>query len=208
MSATLPTEITPPQTNLTIDEISTQLAQAMKAAEELTFSKLAHAPRTPWITPELASALELVKDKRRNHDPQAEVEYRRLKSWARKIKRDWTREQLCSASAQSSTALWHSTRRLKKGFRERKKRLKRDGRPVPWSQTHQVFSEYLSQTQWAPSQVLDEEIQLLAASEQLFPPSLEEPSQFTMEELETVIAGLTRGKAPGPDDVRAELILF
>ena len=206
--ATMPREITPPQTNLTIDEISQQLAQAMKTAEELTFSKLEHAPRTPWITPELASALQLVKDKRKNHDPQAEVEYRRLKSWARKIKRDWTREQLCTANAQSSTSLWHSTRRLKKGFRERKTRLKRDGRPVPWSQTHQVFSEYLSQTQWAPSQVSDEEIQLLADSEQIFPPSLENPSQFTMEELEQVIAGLKRGKAPGPDEVRAELILF
>ena len=47
--------------------------------------------------------------------------------------------------------------KLKTGFRERKTRLKIDGKPVPWSKQHEAFAKYLSETQWGPSEVTPDE---------------------------------------------------
>ena len=104
--------------------------------------------------------------------------------------------------------LWHSTRRLKKGFRERKTRLKRNGMPVPWSQNHQVIAEHLAQVQWGPSNVTEKETTTLKESPPLHPPHSEEPSPVTGEELDTVLATARKNKALSPDYIRAELILL
>ena len=207
--ATLPTEITPPlQDEGTLEEQAVNFTKAIAAAEKSTFRRLRVPPRSPWITPQIAEDIERVKHKRRNGDPSTETEYRQIKSRARKQKREWVRNVLEQAGRNSSTVLWHATRKLKKGFRERKSRLKRNGMPVPWSQNHQVISEHLSQVQWGPSKVTEEELQTLKESPPLRPPPEDLPSLFTMEELDTVLATLRKNKAPGPDDVRAELILL
>ena len=207
--ATLPTQSTPPVTTReTLDEHSTSFAKALMEAEKLTFKRMTVVPRSPWITPQLAEELRIVKQKRQAHDPEAETLYRQVKSKARKQKREWVRSNLEEAGRNSVTVLWHTTRRLKKGFRERKTRLKRNGRAVPWSQTHEVFAEHLSQIQWAPSQVTEEELKLLEDSPLLNPPPSQPPEDFTIEELEDVIHSLKKHKAPGPDEVRNELIIL
>ena len=207
--ATLPQESTPPTFRTdTLEEHAQQFTDVLTQAEKTTFKRMSVVPRMPWITPQLAEEIEQIKQRRRNWDPDAEKEYRQVKSKARKRKRDWTRQTLEDAGRNSTTVLWRATRRLKKGFRERKTRLKRNGRPVPWSQNHQVLADHLSQVQWAPSQVTEDEIRTLRDSPALHAPQTDAPSPFTMEELDTVLATLRKNKAPGPDNIRAELILF
>ena len=140
--ATLPSESTPPAEAQ--GATSSTVRQALISAEEVTFKKQRYAPRTPWITSELAEKLQLAKNKMAEHDPMGEADYRIAKSQARKIKGDWVRANLEQAQNTSRTALWHASRKLKKGFEERKTRLKRNGRPVPWSKTHEVVADHLS----------------------------------------------------------------
>ena len=118
------------------------------------------------------------------------------------------RRTLQMAGRTSTTVLWRSTRRLKKGFQERKTSLKRNGVPVPWSQNHQVISEHLANTQWGPSKVTEEELNTLKESAPIYPAQEEAPSMFSMEELDAVLATLRKNKAPGPDDIRSEFILL
>ena len=119
--ATLPSESTLPEDTLddTIESKSKVFLQALSSAEELTFKMQRYALRTPWITSELAEKLHIATNKMAEHDPAGEEEYRRAKSQARKIKRDWIRENLEQAQSTSQTTLWHASRKLKKGFRER-----------------------------------------------------------------------------------------
>ena len=90
----------------------------------------------------------------------------------------------------------------------RKTRLKRNGRPVPWSKTHEVVAEHLSAVQWGPSSDTDAEIETLRDWPHIDQATSQPPKDFTMEELDYAIARLKKNKAPGPDEVRAEIILL
>ena len=180
----------------------------LMSAEEITCKKQRYAPRSAWITSELAEKLQIAKIELAEHDPTGEDGYRRAKSQARKIKRDWVRTNLEQAQNTSEATLWHASGTLKKGFRERKTRLKRNGKPVPWSKTHEVVAEHQATVQWGPSSVTDTEIETLMGSAQLHQPAGNAPTEFTMEELEYVIPRLKKNKARGPDEVRAEIILL
>ena len=97
--------------------------------------------------------------------------------------------------------------RLKRGFSERKSRLKRNGRPVPWSETHKVFAEHLSQVQWGPSKVTPQQLQQLKDRPNIHDHSSAAIEPFTMSELTTAIRKIKKGRAPGLDGLRSELIL-
>ena len=71
------------------------------------------APRTPWITSELAEKLQIAKNKMAEHDPTGQEKYWRAGSQAHKIKRDRVRTNLEQAQNTSQTALWHASRKLK-----------------------------------------------------------------------------------------------
>ena len=192
----------------TLDESNKQLVSALLQAEEITFQRQEFAPRANWMPPELATRLEQIKTRRRAHDYTAHQDYKKAKAEARKIKREWLRSQLYMDSQSGSTKLWQATRKLKTGFRARRTRLKQNGRPVPWSKTHHVFADHLSNKQWAPSTVTEEELQLLRESPPLHSPPSTPPSKFTLEELEDILFQLKKGKAPGPDNVRTELVML
>ena len=95
---------------------------------------------------------------------------------------------------------------VQKGFRERKSRLKRNGTPVPWSENHKVFADFLSTQQWGPTTVTDDERQLLRESPALATPPSQPPEPFTKQELTDVIKDLKRNKAPRPDGLPAETL--
>ena len=71
----------------------------------------------------------------------------------------------------------------------------------------EVVAGHLSNVQGGPSSATDTEIEAPRNSPQLHQPATHAPTDFTMEELDYVITSLKKNKAPGPDEVRAEVIL-
>ena len=99
-------------------------------------------------------------------------------------------------------------RKLKRGFLERKRRLVVNGKQVPWSQTHNAFATHLANVQWAPSTLLQEELNALAETTPLYTPDKNTLPYFTMEELHRALGKTRRGRAPGPDGLRPDPILL
>ena len=106
----------------------------------------------------------------------------------------------------SQTSIWRHLKHLRKGFAERKRRLVVNGRHVHWSKTHQAFATYLQDEQWGPSAVTEDELDILRHSPQLNPADQNDPGLFTPNELQTALNKLSRGRAPGPDGIRPELL--
>ena len=165
-------------------------------------------PKQPWITPELAKQIETVRQQRIRCDPDYPANFKAVKKEARKLKRDWTRSQLTKDSDTAHAHVWRVTRQLKKGFQGKRTRLKKHGKPVPWTHTHTVFRDQLNNVQWGTVSVTDEEIKLLEDSPQLHPQETTAPPQFTHEELTTVLKQLRNNKAAGLDGTKAELLLL
>ena len=86
--------------------------------------------------------------------------------------------------------IWKRMKRLKRGFSERKQRLQVQGRLVPGTQTHKAMTQQLSMKQWGPTD-----------------DSKPQPV-FTLEELHTALKKLRKGRAPGPDNLRPELLFY
>ena len=101
-----------------------------------------------------------------------------------------------------------STWRTQSEWATRRTTSKKQDKPVPWTKTHEVFAEQLTQIQWGPSTVEEDELKLLEESPPLHPPPTTPPSPFTYEELMTVMRGLKANKAPGLDGMKAEALLL
>ena len=202
-----PSHVAPPNpgnANAQTEQTYDKLAAAIKEAEKQVVPVMARRPKNPWITPALAQELEEAKKLRATHDAQAVETYKRLKTKARQHKRQWLRDKVAEANLESPHALWKVVKSFKRGFRERKSRLKRNGNPVPWSENHKVFADFLSEHQWGPTTVTAEERELLKDSPPLATPPTTSPLPFTAQELTDVLKDLKRNKAPGPDRLTAE----
>ena len=202
-----PSHVAPPNpgnANAQTEQTYDKFAAAIKEAEKQVVPVMARRPKNPWITPALAQELEEAKKLRATHDAQAVETYKRLKTKARKQKRQWLRDKVAEANLESPHALWKVVKSFKRGFRERKSRLKRNGNPVPWSENHKVFADFLSEHQWGPTTVTAEERELLKDSRPLATPPTTSPLPFTAQELTDVLKDLKRNKAPGPDRLTAE----
>ena len=95
----------------------------------------------------------------------------------------------------------------KKGFQGRKGHLLIEGKPVPWSQTHAAFRTHLESKQWKIPVHSEENLAILKSRKPLREQSTDH-NAFTLEELQTAIFKLKKGKAPGPDGVQNELFLL
>ena len=200
--------LSPPTAELestTLEEKCRRFNQAIQTAEAITFHPVQHTPRRPWISATTMRQLREVKQLKAAEDPEYVQRYRRLKTQARKEKRDWLGSQI-GDNYTLSKQLWAHARKLKKGFQERKRRLVVNGRQVPWSQTHKAFAEHLSQTQWGPSMVTLDELNLLSQTTPLHQPDTVDPGYFTMVELQDAISKIRKNRAPGPDNIRGDLI--
>ncbi|OLQ01223.1 Ribonuclease H [Symbiodinium microadriaticum] len=173
--------VNPGNANAQTDQTYDKLAAAIKEAEKQVVPVMARRPKNPWITPALAQELEEAKKLRATHDAQAVETYKRLKTKARKHKRQWLRDKVAEANLESPHALWKVVKSFKRGFRERKSRLKRNGNPVPWSENHKVFADFLSEHQWGPTTVTAEERELLKDSPPLATPPTTPPLPFTAQ---------------------------
>ena len=82
-----------------------------------------------------------------------------------------------------------------------------EGKPVPWSETHKAFRDYLENTQWKTPAHSPDNQRILNARRNLRP-SVSDHNSFSLEELQSAIQKLKRNKAPGPDQVTNELFLL
>ena len=191
----------------TIDERYGRILEAAKHAESLIFKPVQASPRQPWISHDTLQQLRQAKHLKAQEDPNYQSFYKEVKKQARREKRDWIRSQI-GTNYELSPQLWRHARRLKKGFQERKRRLVINGHQVPWSQTHSAFAQHLSGVQWGPSEVTPEEIDILRQSPPISPQDQATPPIFSMEELQTALSKLRRGRAPGPDNLRSDILLL
>ena len=138
-----------------------------------------------------------------NLDPAYSTYYKEVKKRARAAN--------ASLEANPDTthpSIWKHLRKLRQGFSGRKRRLVVQGRQIPWSKTHEATRNHLHSSQWGPSEVTEEERQILRDSPPLYNRDTVDPGYFTMEELQTALSKLRARKAPGPDGIRPELLLL
>ena len=76
-----------------------------------------------------------------------------------------------------------------------------EGKPVPWSKSHDAFKQHLEHSQWC-NKHLDHTA--LKSRNRLHPQS-QDHAPFTLEELQASLAKLKNNKAPGPDQTPNEL---
>ena len=209
---TLPSMLTPstlpqPDDNIPGDDVDGQFEafyHATKRAQQTHFPTLRYTPSKPWITADLAQEIGRARHKRiANHHDHAAF-YKEVKKRARKAKTAWLRDNLLKDTNTAHKTIWKQVQNFKRGFRAKHTRLKRLGRPVPWTSTHKVFKEHLETQQWGPSTVSSEELELLDSSPLIANPPAQAPEPFTLEEVLTALAKLRAGKAPGLDGIPAD----
>ena len=93
----------------------------------------------------------------------------------------------------------------KKRFSARRTRLVRDGVVVPWSQTHIAFRDHYALDRWAPSTLSAARVESINSEVLRMGPSLP-LAEISSVELSTAIDKLRKGKAPGHDDLTADMI--
>ena len=76
-----------------------------------------------------------------------------------------------------------------------------NGRPIPWSKTHEAFRDHLENKQWQAPHIPDHTAEIRKARAT----SPDEPP-FARAELTKAIAGSKRGRAPGPDGLVNEIV--
>ena len=209
---TLPSMLTPstlpqPDDNIPGDDVDGQfdaLYHATKRAQQTHFPTLRYTPSKPWITADLAQEIGRARHKRiANHHDHAAF-YKEVKKKARKAKTAWLRDNLLKDTNTAHKTIWKQVQNFRRGFRAKHTRLKRLGRPVPWTSTHKVFKEHLETQQWGPSTVSSEELELLDSSPLIANPPAQAPEPFTLEEMLTALAKLRAGRAPGLDGIPAD----
>ena len=77
-----------------VSEKYAHFVNATHRAQESTLPVLLAQPRKPWITPQIATEMERVRQLRIRCSDEYKQAYKDLKKLARKLKRDWTRERL------------------------------------------------------------------------------------------------------------------
>ena len=194
-----PSAISPP----TSQSFAKQILQAAYA----TLSPIARTPRRPWISIGTLTQLDNAKSLLAQGDTEGPAALRIARSMARKDKRAWIHQRLMTNPSLAHTELWRQTRQLRRGFQERNVRLEINGQPVPWSRTHEIFSNHLANTQWAPPSRPPDHYAFLqgrAVLRETFPSE----GPITHEELYIALAKLRKGKAPGPDSITSEMLLL
>ena len=132
-----------PQTSVT------DIARAIKSASENTFSGFKRNPRKPWISEETLNALQQARLAEYTAHPDSRKLRNLAKRKARKDRIQWVHDRLKEDPQANNRTMWGTVRQQKKGFVGKRTHLIQDGQPVPWSQTHEAFRNYLQDVQWA-----------------------------------------------------------
>ena len=181
---------------------------AATQAEKTSFTLCKHRPRNVWMTQDILNELEHAKKLAQLSPEEFQPYYTQLKRKARTTKKQWILAQIEATPLTSHPNIWKQMKRLERCFSERKQRLQVQGRIVPWTQTHKAMTQHLSTKQRGPTEVTTDELELLRNSPPVNMLDSKPRPIFTMEEFRTALNRLRKGRAPGPDSLRPELLLY
>ena len=184
----------------TPDRLVTQMLKAASTA----FSPSRFAPRTPWITTETLEKLRLAKQAIAEGATNAKQLLNHAKRQAKKDRVKWVHDQLLADPVAEHSTVWRTAKRQKQGFRGRKQHLVIDGKPVPWSRTHEAIRDNLQERNQPADPQLVQELQ----NRPQLRPQLPGKGEITLEELQTALTKLKKNKAPGPDSLSNEFLLW
>ena len=186
------------------DHTSKDLVTALKAASKHELPYHRRVPRTPWIQEATLLALERATQAEASGQEDATKLRNQAKRMARKDRVRWIHQQLASDPTGAYSAVWSTVRRQRKGFVGRKSHIMQDGIPQPWSRTHEVFRDHLANKQWAAKTIPQNKVEERQSKQPLYPKESDEPL-FTLQELRAAINRIKPNKAPGPDELPADV---
>ena len=176
----------------------------MREAARDTISYRQFVPRTPWITDGTLLALEEARRAEATQAPDWKELRNKANRLAKKDRVGWVHRELTRDPAGTSSTVWNVVRRQKRGFQGRRAHLEEDGRPQPWSRTHEVFRNHLQNSQWATPIISQQAADRRNCRPHLHTTQADEDA-FSIQDLKDALAKIKAGKAPGPDGVVGEL---
>ena len=183
------------------------MVETLKEAAQQTFTKQVLKPKRPWITQQTLEPLQAARQAEANQDHNSKSLRNAAKRLAKKDRIAWIHHKLSEDAGHYQQGMWSTARSRKKGFQGKKRHLVVDNKPVPWSRTHQAFWDHLQNKQWKNSEPNPERVAVLESRRRLHPKVIDHNS-FTIEEMQTAIDKLKKGKVPGPDKLVNELFML
>ena len=182
-----------------------RFSAALQRAAEKVFVYQTRQPRKPWITEATMTALQAARAAESQAVPEAKPLRNKAKRLARKDRVAWVHARLAEDPGGLTKNVWRMAKQQKRGFVGKRSHLMVEGKPVPWSRSHEAFRDHLQNKQW--SSRLTTPQQLEAAKDMgpnQYPTEAAEPL-FTLAELQVALSKLKKNKAPGPDQIPNEL---
>ena len=176
----------------------------MQAAKQ-HFPLVQRTLRNPWITDETLRSLAAARAAQANGADNWKQLRNQAKRAARKDRVKWVHDQLLDDPSGTQSTVWNTVRRQRRGFQGRRTHLVVDGKPVPWTKTHEAFRDHLQHSQWKPTDISDHTAHKRKGRHPLRPTAPDEPF-FTRADLISSIAKTKQRKAPGPDGLVNEII--
>ena len=199
----LPRQTTPPQQTQETSGIEEFAAKIMDSAN--IFPLKSRNTAKPWISNDTLRALEEARRSQASGSPNWKALRNQAKRLARKDRIHWIHEQLVSDPGAISSSVWNAIRRQRRGFQGKRTHLVANGKPVPWSKTHEAFRDHLQNTQWEKAQISDHTAELRRSCAPIRPP-MDNEELFTRADLSSALSRAKCGKAPGPDHMSMELL--
>ena len=179
----------------------------MQTAAEQTLTKIPSQQRRPYISANTWNLLQTRQETlvEGNYDKAKELTLK-IKHEVRKDKEEHLQQQLEELEGNSYS--WSGLKYLRSPPKLKFIKFRdKDGRRIPRSEYPHKAAEYLAQEQWKRcTEFLPEsKINPTCLTKGKFPI---DDSQFTMDELNSVIKKQSNNKAPGTDNLRPELVKF
>ena len=179
---------------------------ALKEAAKQTFHTKTTTRTRPWITDSTLAALAAARQAEAAGEEDAKRLRNAAKRSARKDKIAWVHEQLLQDPQGNNLHFWKIAKRQKAAFKPKRNHLVVDGKPIPWSQSHQAFRDHLQNKQWK-NKTDEANITHLKTLHPIHAEK-EDTEPFSMNELDAALNKLRKQKAPGPDHNANELFMI
>ena len=180
--------------------------QTLKEAAQQTFHKKTTTRSRPWISDATLEALAMARTAEAEGAHEAKTLRNAAKRSARRDRVAWVHEQLLQDPQGNHLHFWKIAKLQKAGFKPRRNHLVVDGKPVPWSRSHEAFRDHLQNRQWK-NRNNEAHLEQLNSRAPVHP-TIPDTQPFSLEELEAALQKLKKHKAPGPDHNANELFMI